>query len=350
MKSKTLKAVALVLVMMFAVAIVGCGGKKEPAASGDKASTEKQVTIHLGTTVSPDHSYSRAVAEMAKDVETKSNGSIKILYEGAGVHGGEADEVQALQRGELQMMVASDIAIASVIPELGFTQLPFLFKDQADVDARYRNGWMGQRMTEVCATKGIQVLGFGENDWRGLTSGTRELKKGADFKGMKLRVPTTPMYVDFYKKLGTLPTAMAITEVATALQQKTVDGQDNGAIMTYTNGLNEFQKYMYNTRHMYSGALFIVSKTFFDSLSDNQKQILTDAAKAAADKQYQYNHEDVSKFFEAMKAKGLQVEDPTPQLMADMKVQADAMMKDPQYDKLYGKDVMDKIRTENGIK
>jgi len=344
MKSKTLKVVALVLVMMFTVVIVGCGGSKAPA--GDGGDKKEVIKIRIGTTVTPTHSYSIVAKDFEKEVEEKSGGTIDVEYLGGGVLGGERQMVEAVQRGDLEMTWTSDIGTAAVYPELGFVNLPYLFPTYDDVYKNYSNGWIGEHVTKVLDTKGIKNLGIGENDYRGITNSKRPILKGADLKGLKLRVPETPMYVDFYQSLGVLCTPMAITEVTTALQQKTVDGQDNGAIMTYDYGLYEFQKYGTRANQIYSATFWLMGTKTWDKLSADQQKIVAEASKAAAEKQRTMQREMSNKQWGEMAKAGMEVAEITDQLAADFKAVADRMYADPKYSELYGKEVMDRINAE----
>lgn len=347
MKSKTLKVVALVLVMLFAVAIVGCGGKKDPAPTTGGEVKKDPITIRIGTTVSPEHSYSVVAQDFKKEVEAASKGSIKVEYLGGGVLGGERQMVEAVQRGDLEMTWTSDIGAAAVYPELGFVNLPYLFPTYADVDRDYRNGWIGEYVTKTLDAKGIKNLGIGENDYRGLTNSKRPILKGSDLKGLKMRVPEVPMYVDFYKSLGVLPTPMAITEVPTALQQKTVDGQDNGAIMTWDYGMYEFQKYATRANQIFSATYWLMGTKTWDKLDADQQKIVADASKKAADAQVALQRTNSAKQWKQMAEKGMQVDEITPQLAADFKAVAARMYADPVYEKAYTKEVMDRINAEH---
>ena len=244
------------------------------------------------------------------------------------------------------MVWTSDIGVAAVIPSVGFVNLPYLFKDYKDVDARYLNGWMGKQIEAECLKKGIVILAHGENDFRAVTNSKRPIKSGEDFKGLKLRVPEVPIYIAFYKGLGSLPTPMAITEVPTALQQKTVDGQDNGAIITYDFGFHQFQKYMTRANQIYSGSQLLISKKKFDSLTDAQKQIVMTAAKNAGIAQVKMNREMVEGYYKEMAASGVEVIDATPALSKDMAVVAEKVWTDPETVKSFGKDIIDRIVAE----
>ena len=304
------------------------------------------VTLHVGGTVSPEHSWYKGTELFKKDVESATNGRIKVQIEMGGVHGGERKMVSEVMRGMLDMVWTADIGLAAVFPSLGFVNLPYLFSGYEDVDNRYLNGWMGDVLDEVAAKKDVKVLAIGENDFRGLTNSKRPIRSGADFQGLKLRVPEVPIYISFYRNLGALPTPMAITEVPTALQQGTVDGQDNGAIITYDFGLHQFQKYMTKANQIYSGAPLLINKRKFESLSPEDQKIIVAAAQKAARYQVELNRALVSHDYELIAESGVEVAEATDQLVADMKVAARKVWEDPDTVKAFGKEVIDRILAE----
>lgn len=304
------------------------------------------VTLHVGGTVSPKHSWYKATELFGTEVEKASGGTMKVQIEMGGVHGGERQMVTEAMRGVLDMVWTSDIGVAAVIPSVGFVNLPYLFKDYKDVDARYLNGWMGKQIEAECLKKGIVILAHGENDFRAVTNSKRPIKSGEDFKGLKLRVPEVPIYIAFYKGLGSLPTPMAITEVPTALQQKTVDGQDNGAIITYDFGFHQFQKYMTRANQIYSGSQLLISKKKFDSLNDKQKQIVMTAAKNAGVAQVKMNREMVEGYYKEMAASGVEVIAATDALSRDMAAVAEKVWKEPDTVKAFGQETIDRILAE----
>lgn len=343
------KVLALVLALVFALSIVGCGGGDAGQDKDNAGKDGEVVTLHVASTTPPEHSYNRAAEGWVAEIEEKTNGQIKPLLEFGGVHGGERETVEAVMRGDLEMAWVADMAIAAVIPELGYVNLPYLFKDYDEADSLYRKGWIGEEFAQVCESKGIVVLGFGENDFRGLTNSKKPIESGDDLKGMKLRVPETPMFLSFFKALGTLPTPMAITEVATALQQKTIDGQDNGAIITKTFGFDAFNKYVTKTRHMYSAMQIIINKDLWDSLTPEQQTILKEATVKAADEQVSLNREDVEKFYKDMAEKnGCEIADRTPELEAAFKDAAVKTWNNPEVTNVYG-DIMTRLKEQVGF-
>lgn len=313
---------------------------------GTIAQAADPVILHVGGTVSPEHSWYKGTELFKQEVEKATNGRIQVQIEMGGVHGGERKMVSEVMRGMLDMVWTSDIGLAAVFPSLGFVNLPYLFSSYADVDSRYLNGWMGEVLEKEAGKKDVLILAHGENDFRALTNSKRAISSGADFQGLKLRVPEVPIYISFYRNLGALPTPMAITEVPSALQQGTVDGQDNGAIITYDFGLHQFQKYMTRANQIYSGAPLLINKKKFDSFSDADKAILKKAAQNAAKFQVEMNRAKVDDYYKRIAQSGVAVAEVSTQLAADMKVAARKVWEDPETVKAFGKDVIDKIIAE----
>lgn len=331
---KTVRCVLTMLLTIIAFAFLTL-----PASAG-------QTTLHVGGTVSPEHSWYKATQAFKDEVESKTQGQVKVQIEMGGVHGGERKMVSEVMRGMLDMVWTSDIGLGAVFPALGFVNLPYLFDGYDDVDKRYLNGWMGELLEQETAKKGIMILSHGENDFRGLTNSKKQIESGSDFQGMKLRVPEVPIYISFYRNLGALPTPMAITEVPTALQQGTVDGQDNGAIITYDFGLHQFQKYMTKTNQIYSGAPLLINKKRFDRLTAEQREIVSTAAENAAKLQVKLNRDKVNEYYKRISDSGVSVADASPQLVADMKAAARKVWEAPETVKVFGKDVIARIIKE----
>lgn len=116
-----------------------------------------------------------------------------------------------------------------------FVGLPFLFNNR-EAAFDFIDGEMGQRISqEVCDQTGIRILGYLENGMRQLTNSKHPVTCPDDMKGLKIRVMESPMYIEMFTEMGASPTPMSFAELYTALQQKTVDGQDN----SYTDHLRQ---------------------------------------------------------------------------------------------------------------
>lgn len=330
------KAGRLVNCLVLAVAALG-------ASSASAQSSAGKLVLNMGSTASPVHSYSQAADLFEDMVRKNSGGAIETKRMFGGVLGSETKMTTSVQDGTLEVGWLSDVGMSSVMPEIGFVNLPYLFPTYEDVDANYFNGWMGEVVKRRLAAKGVQVLAWLENDYRGFTNSRRRIVKGEDLKALKVRVPEIPMYVNFFKELGVLPTPMSITEVATALQQGTVDGQDNGAILTHDFGFSKFQKYATKTKHSYSGAAIVINKQLWDSLAPERKKILQDAATAAGNQQIKANRARVDGNYQKMKAEGVLIDEVTPELHSRFKAAAAKIWRDKSITQKYGDDVMTRV-------
>jgi tripartite ATP-independent transporter DctP family solute receptor len=302
--------------------------------------------IDMGSTATPQHSYSRTVPSMIAEVEKASGGQIKLTASFGGVHGSEREMSEAVQLGNLKMGWISDIGMASVVPGIAYVNLPYLLPSYGDVEKYYFNGFLGEEMQKRLLTKGIRLLGWLENDYRDLTNSRRPVTKEEDIRGLKIRVPEFPMLLSFFRKLGAYPTPMAVTELLTALQQKTIDGQDNGIILTYSFGFYQTQKYFTTTHHSYSGGAIVISENFWNTLTPDQQKILQAAARRAGDSQRKLNRADVAGFKKKMEEGGIQFSELTPEARAKFKVVASQVWSE--FKDKFGADLRDRIQKELG--
>lgn len=342
----------LVFLIILAMILAGCGNsaKKDNNESQEVKKDSTVIVLNMGASSTPEHSRYKAAEMFVKEVKEASNGTLEPRMHFGGVLGSETQMAQSVQAGTLEMGWISDIGLSTVVPEIGFVNLPYLFPSYEDVDKHYFNGWMGEIVEQRLEEKGFKFLAFLENDYRWLSNSKRPILKPEDIKGLKIRTVEKPMFINFFKALGALPTPMGINEVSTALQQGTIDGQDNGAILTYAYGFAQFQKYLTKTNHSYSGGAIVINKALWESLSPEQQKIIQDAATKAADWQIEKNRQDVSEYIEKMKELGMEISDITPELDTKFREIASQLWNDPENKKLYGEDVINRIKSEFSVK
>jgi tripartite ATP-independent transporter DctP family solute receptor len=306
----------------------------------------KKLVLNMGASSSPEHSRYKAADIFMAKVKKESKGQIEAVRMFGGVLGNETKMTQSVQAGTLEIGWISDIGISTVVPEIGFVNLPYLLPTYQDVDKKYFKGWMGDVVKKRIEAKGLHFLAWVENDYRWLTNSRREVLKPEDLKGLKIRTVETPMFIAFFKELGVMPTPMGITEVSTALQQKTVDGQDNGAILTYAYGFFQFQKYLTKTSHSYSGGAIIINKGLWESLTPEQKKIIQNAAEEAGKWQIEKNRQDVAEYLDKMKNAGVKITEITPELDKKFKEVSWSIMNNKTITARYGDDVMKRLLAE----
>jgi tripartite ATP-independent transporter DctP family solute receptor len=161
---------------------------------------------------------------------------------------------------------------------------------------------------------GLVGLAYCENGFRNLTNSKRPIARMEDLEGIKLRVMQNNVYLDSFKTLGANAVPLPFSELFSALETKTVDGQENPYNTILSSKFYEVQKYVSVTNHVYSPWIVLVSKKWWDGLSKDEQKILADAAKASRDYERKDTRDEAAKALADLKAKGMQVNElPAPE-------------------------------------
>jgi tripartite ATP-independent transporter DctP family solute receptor len=219
-----------------------------------------------------------AIDTFAKEVERRTAGRYKIQTFYAGALGGERESIEAVQLGTQELAFSSTGPIPNFVTEARILDVPFLFRDKAHARA-VLDGPIGQDLLTKFDSKGFKALAWGENGVRHMTNSKRDVRAPEDLKGLKMRTMENPVHIAAYKGLGIVTTPMAFPEVFTALQQGTVDGQENPLSVIMASKFDQVQKHLTLTGHVYSPAIFVMNKGSFDKLTAADKQAFIDAAK-----------------------------------------------------------------------
>ena len=265
-----------------------------------------QTTLKMNIAVAQNSHYGVAVDTFAREVEKRTGGRYKIQNFYAGALGAERESVEGVQLGTLDLTLTSTGPIPNFVPEVAILDIPFLFRDYAHARA-VLDGPIGQELLQKFPPKGIVALAWAENGFRHMTNSKRPVVVPADLKGLKMRTMENPIHIEAYKQFGILPTPMAFTEVYTALQQGTVDGQENPLSVITSAKLDQVQKNLTLTGHVYSPSLILMNKAQWDKLSAADKQAFLDAAKVAVKVNRARVDEDERKAVAELRAKGMAV-------------------------------------------
>ena len=262
------KLLSMVIAASFTVGITA------PAAmAADKV-------MKCGIVTNKDRSLSKGLVEFGKILEKETGGSIKVQVFTDGVLGGDRQTLEGLQMGTIHCTSVSTGPIAAFVPQFDVFDLPFLFKDKATA-FKVVDGPIGQELLNKLPAVGMIGFNYWENGFRHLTNNKREVKTAEDIKGLKIRTLESKIHVDTWKQLGANPTPMSFSQLYTALEQGVVDGQENPFGNVVSNKFNEVQKYLTTTGHVYNASPFLLSKKFYDGLTDKEKEAVKKAAKEA---------------------------------------------------------------------
>lgn len=263
-------------------------------------------TIKFTNGVNEDHSVGNGVRKMQEVLNAKTGGKIKINAFWGGSAGGDLAAAQATRAGTQEIVCTSGSALVGIVKELGAFDLPFLFANEKEAYA-VLDGPAGQYFNKKLEVAGLVNLAYWENGFRNLTNSKRPVAKVEDFDGVKIRVMQNNIFLDTFKTLGANPLPMAFGEVFTALETKTIDGQENPFATIETSKLNEVQKYLSVTRHAYSPFFVLYSKKLWDQLNPQEQAVLREAALAGQTVQRDASRAQDEKSLALLKTKGMVV-------------------------------------------
>ena len=262
--------------------------------------------IRFGYGLNEQSNQGRAGRLFAEQVERNSGGKMKIRAVGAAALGSDVQMQQALMGGAQEMMVGSTATLVGITKEMALWDTPFLFSSAKEADALL-DGPVGDKVRSKLQEKGLVGLVYWENGFRNLTNSKRPVTKMEDLDGVKLRVMQNNVYLESFKMLGASAVPMAFSELFSALETNTVDGQENPYNTILSSKFYEVQKYLTVTNHVYSPWIVLASKKWWDQLSRDEQKVLMDAARASRDFERKDTREEAAKAIAELKAKGMQV-------------------------------------------
>lgn len=314
-----------------------CGGA---SGSGKKGSSGGNATkVRLAIPDPANSSVGVTAKHYAKLIEKKSNGQIKVeVFPNGTLFGGDQNAaINQLQSGALDMLILSTSVYASVEPRMNAISLPYLFSTTKELKS-YLEGKPGQELLSSLGklnTKGLTLM---TRTFRDVTNSKRPISKPEDLKGLKIRVPDNKLWVKFFGSLGVNPTPMDFSEVYSALQLNTIDGQENPVEVPVANKLYEVQKYLSLTRHIADSFVLGINNDFWGSLSSDNQDLLSSGAKETAAFKTKNDAKEEERFIEELKKKGMKVNKVPNGQMARFRDKARKLY--PQFESLIGKEFM----------
>ncbi len=251
------------------------GSSQAAAANND----QQPLAFKAGTTEPPTSPVAAGWLKYVQLIDQRTNGKVKISFFPSGQIGGELEMVQGLQMGTVGMVNTSTTGY----PIYDVLWIPYIFRDMSHMWKVFRGPIGEQWSNQFIKDKGIRVMGYAYRSPRDLTTSKLKVTKVSDLKGAKIRVPESPGIVAGFKSFGANPTPMAWPEVFTALQQGTVDGQENPLETIAANKLWEVQKYVMLTQHIYIPWLELIDERIWQKMTPATQKIMVDTWNEIAD-------------------------------------------------------------------
>lgn len=308
----------------------------EGAANADDA----EFTIRAGIGLNNEHPQYLGLVRFKEIVEEKTDGAIFVETYHSGQLGDDRTMMEALQLGSQEVTIPSTAPIANFVNEFSVFDFPFLFPNNEVAD-EVLDGEVGQKLLGMLDDQNLVGLSYWENGFRNLSNSTQEVATMDDFDGLTIRTMENDLHLDAFRALGANPTPMAFTELFTALQQGTVDGQENPFATIYLEGFYEVQDYVSNTNHVYSPFVFMMSKTFFDSLPADYQEIVTDASVEAGKYQREINREANDEYLQSLIDEGMTYTEISDEDRAAMQEAIQPVI--DEYSETIGQDLVDEV-------
>jgi len=257
------------------------GGVALLAATANVHAQEmKDRTLRFAFSLAKDHPFGVGAQTFADAVAKKSGGKMKVTLFPNAVLGGDMQNLSAIRGGTLDFTSMATGIVASLDKQFMVFDFPFLFNNAQEAYA-IADGPVGTRLLNDLAPHGVIGLGIWDLGFRNMTNSKRPIARAEDIQGLKIRVITSPIFVDLFNTLGANPLPMTFGEVYGALESKAIDGQDNPVGVIESAKFAEVQKYLSLTRHVYTGMPFLMSKKTWDAMSESERKIIRDAAEEA---------------------------------------------------------------------
>lgn len=334
---------ALIAAASLVLLLAGCSGKTAGNQQTSSTGQPQKKIIKVGIGLNEQSPQYKGLEKFKEMVEKGSNGRFEVQLYANSQLGDDVKMMEALRMGTQEMTCPSTAPIAGLSKKFMVFDLPFLFPNEKVAD-QVLDGPVGQKILDSLTEKGIIGLAYWENGFRQLTNNKREVKTPADLKGLKIRTMENPVHLATFRALGANPTPMPFGELFTAMQQGTIDGQENPLTTIYLQKFYEVQKYVSLTNHFYSPFVFMISKKFWDGLSKEDQELIKKAAKEAGAFQRQYNREQMKQMADNLRKAGMVVTELTPEQMEEFRKATEGVYK--QFENEIGKDLIEEVKAE----
>lgn len=263
----------------------------ETTASGETvAISPDAINLTVAYADAEDSIFGKGVAAFKSKLEELSGGTMTCTVYPNGTLGNVTEVAAMVQQGSCDVSPIVTSSLVDFSSDLGVFDLPFLFADYDEAKTAV-NGEAGTKLAEELESQNLHVGSWWTMGFREVTS-NKPIESIDDFNGLKIRTQSNEVHQAIFSALGASPTVINFSELYTAMEQKTVDAQENPYVNIYSNAYYEVQDYLVETNHVFQVAALLVSSSKYNSLTEEQKTWVDDAAAYAADIEWQATIDD----------------------------------------------------------
>lgn len=309
------KFLSLLLAGVMAMSLAACGGSSSSGSSSSGSSSSdsnssdstKSIPIKVATYYADTHPTSIALAEVFKPmVDEGTEGRYTVDLYGNNGLGSESEFNEGVSLGTIEMCVTGNL-MADRYPALYAADFPWVFDDVEQASKICNNEEIQKIFADAMIQSHYILRGCSINGNRCVSNNVHPINTLADLKGIKLRVPTVSQYVSNFQALGASVVTMPMTEIFTALQQGTIEGQENPPSTLLANGWYEVQKYLAMTNHQIAMNFVLINENFYNSMSAEDQAVLDEACAAFVEKQLELYKVAMVEDVKTLEEKGLEV-------------------------------------------
>ena len=268
---------AMFCVVFLTVSLTGC-----LYGNGSSGGSDREYAWVLAT-ASPSDTVTGLFAEkFAEEVNTLSGGDMRIQVYHNSTLGSDTELFESVQCGDIPFVVQNTAPEVSYLPRLALFDLPCVFSDLDQLHNVLDNEKLLGKINDIYESGGFRLLAMADQSFRVMTS-NREIRSLADFKGIKIRTMENNFHMSFWSAIGANPTPMAFSELYVALEQNTVDAQENPYEVICSNKFYEVQDYVIETNHLPHLLALVTNEDFYSSLTEEEQAVIDEASEIARD-------------------------------------------------------------------
>lgn len=248
----------------------------------------------------------KAFLYFKEELHKRSGGDFVVDIYPSGQLGGVRETTEMVQQNNLQMTTAASVLLSPYVPEFNVLDLFYLF-DSRDHAHSVLDGEAGKMLLSAMDSKGFHGIGYMELGFRSFSNSSHPLQTLEDFRGLKIRSAANPSQIAAWRAIGAAPQPLAWGEIYTSLQQGLIQGQESALLSIHTERFFEAQKYLSLTEHTYSNHVWFTNKSFWESLSDEQKSLINEVAKETILLQREMSEQQNQNTLVTLQAAGMQI-------------------------------------------
>lgn len=302
------KLMALLMAVLCMFAFTACGSNGTSPQNGESDT----ITITFTHAVTENTSQHAGALAFKDYIESNSNGRMKVdIYPNAQM-GGDREQIEGVQEGSITAMTSGSAPQVNFVNSAVIFDLPFAFATNDEATRTFTDEAFLAALSEEYAKSGFKLMGASNLDFRATTTNV-PIHTPDDLKGLTIRTMENKYHIAMWKSMGANPTPLAFNELYTALQQNTVDGQENPIELIYAQKFYEQQKYVIKTRHLPQNLIWIMNKTFYDGLPADLQEVVEGAAQAAMKAAADYTGSNAERIEKELKDFEVEIIDFTPE-------------------------------------